>query len=100
MGLRAEHSPSGRVAAYSCDTAPTPSVARLAEGADVLVHEATGDMDGHSSAEQAAEVAAEAGAGRLLLVHLPPDLTDADLSAARSRFERTEAGEERGRYPF
>ncbi|PSR02281.1 MAG: MBL fold metallo-hydrolase [Bacteroidetes bacterium QS_8_68_28] len=100
VGLRAEHSPSGRVAAYSCDTAPTPSVARLAEGADVLVHEATGDMDGHSSAEQAAEVAAEAGAGRLLLVHLPPDLTDADLSAARSRFERTEAGEERGRYPF
>lgn len=98
VGLRAEHAPSGNVLAYSCDTEPTPSVARLAESADVLVHEATGAGEGHSSAEQAAEIAAKAGAERLLLVHLPPGLTD--LSDASSHFEHVERGEELGRYPF
>ena len=104
VGLRVEHAPSGGsnngVAAYSCDTEPTDSVARLAESADVLVHEATGAMSGHSSAEDAARIAAQAGAGRLLLVHLPPGLPDTDLSAAREHFPDVELGEELGRYDF
>jgi ribonuclease Z len=100
VGLRVEHVPSGRVAAYSCDTEPTASVARLADGAGVLAHEATGAMSGHSSAEDAARVATEAGAEQLVLVHLPPGLTDADLDVARSHFERTEIGEELKRYEF
>jgi ribonuclease BN (tRNA processing enzyme) len=37
---------------------------RLSEGADVLIHEATGKSAGHSSAKQA-EV------GRLYLIHYP-----------------------------
>lgn len=100
VGLRVERRPGGSVAAYSCDTEPVPSVARLASGADVLVHEATGAGPGHSSAAQAAEAAAEADAGRLLLVHLPPGLTDADLDAARQHFANVALGEELGRYEF
>ncbi len=92
VGLRVVHRPSGKVCAYSCDTRPTPPIARLARGADVLVHEATGEGPGHSSAAQAARVAAEAGAGRLVLVHLPPDAGDAELAEARAHFARVTLG--------
>ena len=61
---------SGLVVAYSCDTAPCDSVARLAQGADLLIHEATGAVPGgHSSAAQAGEIATRAGAKRLCLIH-------------------------------
>ena len=100
IGLRVESKTSGRVVAYSCDTEPTESVVRLARNADILVHEATGEMPGHSSAAQAAEIAAKAEAGRLLLVHLPPGLTDADLDEAQQRFSPVELGEELGAYDF
>jgi ribonuclease Z len=100
IGLRVETA-SGTVA-YSCDTEPVASITRLARGADILVHEATGAGPGHSSARQAAEVAREAGAKRLLLVHLPPesDLGEAEMAQAREVFAETEKGEEEGRYPF
>lgn len=98
IGLRFSSSDE-RSVAYSCDTAPSENVADLAREADVLVHEATGHMPGvHSSAEEAAEIAARAGAHRLLLVHLPPGLTDGDLADARTRFTETELGEELGVY--
>ena len=100
IGLRVESSTSGRVVAYSCDTEPSESVVRLAREADILVHEATGARPGHSSAAQAAGMAAKAEARRLLLVHLPPGLSDADLDAARQRFSRVERGEELGAYDF
>lgn len=100
VGLRIESRTSGRAVAYSCDTEPTEAVARLARDADILVHEATGEGPGHSSAAQAAEIAAEANAYRLLLVHLPPGLTDADLSDARKWISRVELGEELGAYDF
>ena len=71
----------------------------LAHKADVLVHEANGSIPHvHSSPEEAAETAAEAGAGRLILVHLPPAVTPDDLSDAQRIFERTELGEELGSY--
>jgi ribonuclease Z len=99
VGLRVEHAPSGRVLAYSCDTAPTESVVHLAENADVLVHEANGTPgDNHSTAAGAAEVARDANADRLLLVHLPPgDKSDA-LKEARAIFPHTDLGEELGTY--
>ena len=100
IGLRVESRTSGRVVAYSCDTEPAESVARLARQADLLVHEATGAMPGHSSAVQAAEIAAKAEARRLLLVHLPPGLTEADLDAAREQHPQVELGEELGAYDF
>ena len=89
----------GRSVAYSCDTAPSEAVVALAREADVLVHEATGHQPGvHSSAEEAAGIAARAGARRLLLVHLPPGLGEADLAESRKRFAETELGDELGVY--
>ncbi len=68
IGLRIENKRTGFVTAYSCDTAPTPSVIELSRGADLLIHEAAGnDGLGHSSAEQAGEIAAAAGVKRLML---------------------------------
>jgi len=100
VGLRFEHQPSGSVVAYSCDTAPTDAVVDLADGASILVHEATGAGHNHSSAEQAADVAARAGVERLLLVHLPEGDKADDLAAARAVFSNTEFGEENGTYAF
>lgn len=100
VGLRAEHGPSGRVVAYSCDTDPCDAVVDLARDADVLVHEANGDYDGHSTAEEAANIAARAGADRLILVHLPPgDKTDA-LAEAQAIFGAAELGAEGKSYPL
>jgi ribonuclease Z len=96
--LRVEHEPTDRVAAYSCDTEPTEAFARLAEGAHVMVHEANGNVEGHSSPEQAARVATDAGAERLLLVHLPPGLTEDDLREARDTFPETALGAEGASY--
>ena len=98
IGLRFEGA-SGSLLAYSCDTAKSEHVVALARDADVLVHEATGSQPGvHASAEEAAETAAEAGVGRLILVHLPPGLHDDELADARHRFTHTELGEEGGVY--
>jgi ribonuclease Z len=69
IGLRIESSEGGSTVAYSCDTEPCPAVVRLAAGADVLIHEATGAIVGHSSASQAGAIAREAEVNRLLLIH-------------------------------
>ena len=83
----------GRRVAYSCDTAPTDAVVELGRGADLLIHEATGSLPGvHSSPEEAAQVAADAGAGRLVLVHAPAETSDDGLGAARATFAETSWG--------
>ena len=70
IGLRVENKRTGYITAYSCDTAPTPSLIDLARDADLFIHEAAGaDGIGHSSARQAGEIAAAAGAKRLVLIH-------------------------------
>ncbi len=98
-GYRIEHVPTGRVLAYSCDTAPSGVIARLGQGAHLFIHEANGSMPGvHSSAEEAARVAADAGAHRLVLVHLPPGLTDNDLTDARRAFGEVSLGVEMDAY--
>ena len=71
IGLRIEFKQSQKTMAYSCDTEPCDEVVRLSKGVDVLIHEATGESPGHSSARQAGEVAAKAGVGRLYLIHYP-----------------------------
>lgn len=76
IGLRIEFSESGKTLAYSCDTEPTPAVVRLGLGVDVLVHEAAGASIGHSSARQAGQIARQAEAEQLYLIHyntLRPD---------------------------
>jgi ribonuclease Z len=88
VGLRITDESCRRVLAYSSDTAPCDSISRLATGADVLLHEATGASIGHSSAGQAGQLAARAQVGKLYLIHY--DLHSAKesnlLSEARSQF--------------
>ncbi|MBI9051043.1 MAG: ribonuclease Z [Anaerolineaceae bacterium] len=71
IGLRIEFFPQYRVMTYSCDTEPCQAVVRLAKDADVLLHEAAGPLPGHSSAAQAAQIAAEACAEKLMYIHYP-----------------------------
>lgn len=98
IGLRVESS-NGATFAYSCDTAPSSNVVELARDVDLLVHEANGHLPGvHSSASEAGEIAARAGAARVLLVHLPPDLGDEELETARKWTTQVEIGRELGVY--
>jgi len=98
VGLRFEHDSDGgrgSVLAYSCDTAPSENVVRLAENCDVLVHEANGGpSENHSTAVEAAEAARAADADRLLLVHLPPGDKGDVLREARQIFPHTDLGAE------
>ncbi|PQJ34305.1 MBL fold metallo-hydrolase [Salinibacter sp. 10B] len=100
VGLRFEHA-SGRVLAYSCDTAPSENVVHLAQEADVLVHEANGTPgENHSTTVDAANAAAAAEVDRLLLVHLPPGDKSRALKKARDIFPHTDLGTELGTYSF
>lgn len=69
IGLRIDFPQSKKTLAYSCDTEPCDEVVRLSDGADVLIHEATGESIGHTSAKQAGEIATKAEVGRLYLIH-------------------------------
>ncbi len=69
IGLRIENKRTGRVLAYSCDTEPIPGLLELGQDADMLIHEAAGEGFGHSSARQAGEIACEARAKSLYLIH-------------------------------
>jgi len=71
IGLRVEFLDSNKTLAYSCDTEPCEEVVKLASGADVLIHESSGATLGHTSAEQAGEIARRAEVGSLYLIHYP-----------------------------
>jgi ribonuclease Z len=100
IGLRIEEKAENGVIAYSCDTEPCDEVVRLAEGAYILVHEASGDVKGHTSVADAAKIAARAGVDELLLVHLPPELPLSEIDEARRHFEHVDKGDELGAYEF
>ena len=86
VGLRFEFNHINKIMAYSCDTEPCAQVIRLAEGADILIHEAAGATRGHSSAEQAGEIASRAEAGALFLIHYPTGkYANGDLVAEAAR---------------
>lgn len=99
-GYRVDY--GGRSVVVSGDTTQDPRVVRAASGADVLVHEALSKrmiaaarsaagavgfarrekiladiLDYHTSPEEAAEVAKQAGVGLLVLTHLVPSLDNA-----------------------
>lgn len=69
IGLRVDFLDSGKSLAYSCDTSPCDQVVRLATDVDILLHESTGALPGHTSAAQAAEIANQARAKKLYLIH-------------------------------
>lgn len=89
---------AGRTVVLTGDTAPSDMTRAVAHGADLLVHEAT-FMDeeqararetGHSTARDAAELAAGAEVGMLALTHLSSRYGGGDLrDEARAAFERT-----------
>jgi ribonuclease Z len=70
IGLRIQF-PNQKVMAYSCDTEPCDEVVRLSKDVDILIHEATGESPGHSSAKQAGEIGHKAGAKKMFLIHYP-----------------------------
>ena len=96
--------------AYVTDTRPCAAGRALAEGADLLYHEATFGAamaeraveTGHSTAVEAAEVARDAGAQRLLLGHFSARYKDTGVlvEEARRVFQNTAAAEELNRYPL
>lgn len=88
IGLRIEGLNGGKTIAYSCDTEPCPSVVRLASGADVLIHEATGAGLGHSSASQAGAIARESEVQQLFLIHYKTERGNSDslLRQAKGTF--------------
>ncbi len=77
----------GRKIAYSGDTRPSEDFIKLAEGADLLIHEATFDdelqerafKDGHSTPCQAAKVAMKAKTKQLALTHISARYKDSSI---------------------
>lgn len=88
---------------FSGDTAPCAALKKAAEGADLFICDATypeaaqeaqAKQYGHSTFEQGAKIAAEAGAKRFWLAHYSPMITDPEefLPLAQAIFPAAECG--------
>ena len=93
----------GIVVTYATDTRPVYAIAGMAAGCDLLIAEGMyGDPEklpraraaGHMLMEEAAALAARAGAKRLWLTHYSPAMTDPEpwLGRVRAIFPAAEAG--------
>jgi ribonuclease BN (tRNA processing enzyme) len=89
---------NGASITYSADTAPDRRVVDLASGTDLFLCEATlrvdelehGDVRGHSSSAEAAQMASDAGVRRLALTHYAQDATAYDLQDSARKIYRGE----------
>jgi ribonuclease Z len=94
----------GRKIVYSGDTGQSENLVKLAENADLLIHEATFDdelkeraaEDGHSTPGVAAETAKKAGVKKLVLTHISARYKDANLllEQARKVFVNTDVAQD------
>ena len=79
--------------AYLSDTARSPKAAELAQGVDLLYHEATyaaaesktARLRGHSTTEDAAKAALRAGVGRLVIGHYSSRYKDENVLVEEAR---------------
>jgi ribonuclease BN (tRNA processing enzyme) len=98
----------GHSLAYVTDTTAAPGASYIDQlrGVDLLIHEcyfaddraAWAAETGHSATTAVAQVAHQAGVGRLVLVHINPLATETDpigLDIARAIFANTEIGHDR-----
>jgi ribonuclease Z len=89
----------GKAIAYCTDTRPFAGTVELARGVDLMIHEATYTEElaaeardyGHSTAAQAARIASEAEARRLLITHFSTRYADVNplFDEARAVFPET-----------
>ncbi len=95
----------GRVVVYTGDTRPAERIIEFSKNADILIHDATfshelferAKAEGHSTAKEAAEVAAAAAVKRLYLFHISPRYDKESehlLSEARKIFPQTYLSED------
>lgn len=69
MALRIVAKSTGYITTYSADTQPCEALITLATGSNLLIHEATGSGDGHTTPAQAGEIAAQCGVEKLIMTH-------------------------------
>jgi ribonuclease Z len=94
----------GRKIVYTGDTRPFKGFVKFADGADLLIHDATlddalaerADEDGHSTSSQAAENAKKAKVKRLVLTHISARYDDTSLllEQAQKIFKNTQVAED------
>lgn len=86
--------------AYSGDTVVCKGLKKLAQGADVLIQDATFEEEKenrmHSGAKEAAELAQKAGVKKLILTHFSRRYTDVKplLKEAKKKFKNTVAAKD------
>jgi ribonuclease Z len=103
IGLRARDLLGNGTLVYSADGEASGGVRALAEGADLLVHEANGPFKGHCLAQAAAALAMEAGVRKLVLVHLSPQRPECAQEFAEAQAllgDRVCLGRDLDRYTF
>ncbi len=98
------HPRPGRKIVYTGDTRPFKGFVKFADGADLLIHDATFDddlaeraeEDGHSTSSQAAENAKKAKVKRLVLTHISARYGDTSLllEQAQKIFKNTQVAED------
>jgi ribonuclease Z len=89
VGLKLQNKATGNSIAYSSDTSPCETFADLASGSTILIHNcnlpAAEQVKGHSNSTEAGEVARQAHARRLVLIHMPVHRYDVQLLVQEAR---------------